>query len=123
MVERLFLAVPRGCLQFVFVVFFWSYSLTVFEIIKLSYLSQRSMGFILLINVKMPAIVGILTFINRTNMSSRKRSFLSVLFFFLSAVEISCSVEHEKRLITSGPDCYPIANTEHVDKRVLAYTF
>ena len=32
MVERLFLAVPRGCLRFVIVVFFLSYSLTIFGI-------------------------------------------------------------------------------------------
>ena len=30
-------------------------------------------------------------------------------------------IEHEKRFIPSGPDSYPIANTEHVDFRVLAY--
>ena len=38
--------------------------------------------FLLLINVKMPTIVGIVTFMSR---------------------KISCSVEHEKSFITSGP--------------------
>ena len=39
--------------------------------------------FIMLINVKMPTIVGILTFMSRIN---------------------SCSAEHETSFITSGPD-------------------
>ena len=38
------------------------------EVVKLfSCSAQRSMEFILLINVKMPTIVGILTFMNRKN--------------------------------------------------------
>ena len=44
------------------------------------------MLFFLLINVKMPTIVGILTFVSRKN-------------FMLN------SVEHEKSFITSGPGC------------------
>ena len=41
------------------------------EIIKLfSCLTELSMKFILLINVKMPAMVGILTFISRINTAS-----------------------------------------------------
>ena len=52
--------------------------------IKISGLNHLSQSFILLINVKMPTIVGILTFMSRIN-------------FMLS------SVEHEKSLITSGP--------------------
>ena len=47
---------------------------------KLSYVV-----FIMLINVKMPTLVGILTF-------------MSMINFMLG------SVEHEKRFITSGPD-------------------
>ena len=56
---------------------------------KILALSLSDVVFIMLINVKMPTIVGILTFMSRIN-------------FLLSYVE------HEKRLITSGPvvrDC------------------
>ena len=43
------------------------------------------MLFLLLINVKMPTFVGILTFMSRKN---------------------SCSIEHKKHFITSGPVCW-----------------
>ena len=48
--------------------------------------TQLSMKFILLINVKMPTIVGILTFISRINTTSeslkaRKSAFFSILVF------------------------------------------
>ena len=52
---------------------------------KISCLNHKSQLFILLINVKMPTIVGILTFMSRIN-------------FMLSRVE------NEKSFITSGPD-------------------
>ena len=52
---------------------------------------------ILLINVKMPTIVGILTFtsrINTTSESCKARKILIVQHFkFLRAIEILCSVE------------------------------
>ena len=55
--------------------------------------------FILLINVKMPTIIGILTFISMINTST----FISILVFM--SIEISCSVElsMKKSFITSGP--------------------
>ena len=52
---------------------------------EISGLSNKSQSFILLINVKMPTIVGILTFMSRIN-------------FDLSWVE------HEKSFITLGPE-------------------
>ena len=52
-----------------------------------SYSDKPRMLFFLFINVKMPTIVGILTFMSRKN-------------FMLNRVE------HEKSFITSGPELY-----------------
>ena len=56
-----------------------------------------SMKFIMFINVKMPSIVGILTFISMINTTSeilKARKFcIFSAFLLLCAVEISCSVE------------------------------
>ena len=67
---------------------------------------------IMLINVKMPTSVGIITFIrimiNATSESSKERKnlhFFSILTFKCN-FKISCSVElieHEKGLVTPGP--------------------
>ena len=62
------------------------------------------------INVKMPTIVGILTFISMINTTSERlkaRSFFICRYF--SAYEqlkfrAQLSSDHEKRFITSGPD-------------------
>ena len=68
MVVWLFLGVPWVCLRFVIVVFpdhahlRLKYLALMFLVLKLSYAI-----FILLINVKMPTIVGILTFMGRIN--------------------------------------------------------
>ena len=54
------------------------------------------MKFIILINVKIPTIVGILTFISMVNATSESLKVRKSLFSadsFYSAVEISCSVE------------------------------
>ena len=55
------------------------------EVIKLfSYSTQLSMKFILLVNVKMPTIVGILTFICMINMTSERlkaRNFFICWYF------------------------------------------
>ena len=80
------------------------------EVIKLfSYSTQLSMKFFLLINVKMPTIVGILTFMNRkiafeAYLSLKRMNFL--IFLYLLAFKISCSAEfeHEKSFITSRTD-------------------
>ena len=52
------------------------------------------MKFIMLIYVKMPTIVGIVTFISRINKSEsfKARNIFSQLFSFFKAVEISRSV-------------------------------
>ena len=55
------------------------------------------MKFFLLINVKMPTIVGILTFMSRKNSTlglseSEKAEFLDI-FLYLSAFKISYSIE------------------------------
>ena len=58
--------------------------------------TQLSMEFIMPINVKMPTIVGILTFISMINTPSdslKPKVFIFQDFIILWAVEISCSVE------------------------------
>ena len=64
-----------------------SFSYTGREVIRLlSYTSQLSMKFILLINVKMPTIVGIVTFISMINITSERlkarNSFICRYFSF-----------------------------------------
>ena len=62
------------------------------------------MKFIMLINVKMPTIVGILTFISMINTSEILIA-RNVFIFQHFSFEILYSVElHEKKFITSGPD-------------------
>ena len=68
------------------------------EVLKLfSHLTQLSTKFILFINVKMPTLVGILTFISMINATSEileaRHFFICRYFTFLCAVEILCSVE------------------------------
>ena len=60
-----------------------------------SYSTQLSTKFILLINVEMPTIVRILTFISMINTTSdlNKETSLFVNILVLWAVETSCSVE------------------------------
>ena len=71
---------------------------------------QLSMKFILLINVKMPTIVGILTFISMINTTSEglKAGAIVQPFIFSRAVEISYSVElrveHEIFFMILEPD-------------------
>ena len=63
------------------------------------------MKFIMLINVKMPTIVGILTFIRMMNTTSEILKARNVFIFQHFSFEILCSVElHVKKFITSGPD-------------------
>ena len=66
-----------------------------------------STKFILLINVGMPTIVVILTFISMINTTSErlkaKNFFISILVFMSSWNFLLSWVEHKKRLITSGP--------------------
>ena len=60
----------------------------------------------MLINVKMPTFVGILTFIsmiNTTNERLKGRNYFYCPYLSFYEHEISCSVvEHEKSLMTSG---------------------
>ena len=67
------------------------------KVIKLfSCSAQLNMNFFLLINVKMPTIVGILTFISRKNSSiglSEPKKLNFLIFFYLQAFEISCLIE------------------------------
>ena len=65
------------------------------EVIKLfSYSTQLSTKFILLINVKMPLIVGILTFISMINTSERlKASNLFICWYFSSYEQLKISVQ------------------------------
>ena len=80
------------------------------EVIKLfSYSTQLSMQFFLLINIKMPTIVGILIFISRKNFmlsSALQEKSLNwwYLIFYKRKNFILSWVEHEKSFITLGPD-------------------
>ena len=74
------------------------------EVIKL--FSQLRGKFILLIVVKMPTIVGFLTFISMINTTSerlRAINFFIFQFFMSSCNFVPIWVEHEKCFITSGP--------------------
>ena len=68
------------------------------KVIKLfSCSTQLSMKFFLLINVKMPTIVGILTFMSGKNsildLSEPKKKPNFLIFFYFGAFTISCSTE------------------------------
>ena len=72
--------------------------------------TQLSTKFILLINVKMPTIVGILTFYSMINATYDRLKlettlFVGILVFIRSWNFMLSWVEHEKSFITSGPDC------------------
>ena len=71
--------------------------------------TQLSMKFIMLINVKMPTIVGILIFISRINTTSEslkreqeKSLFFTILDFMSIWIFMLSWGEHEKSFITSG---------------------
>ena len=66
--------------------------LTDAEVLKKACLTQLSMKFILLINVKMPTIVGILTFISMINTLSET---LKVIYFFRHFFPASYSLSDE----------------------------
>ena len=64
-------------------------------------------------NVKMPTIVGILTFISRINTSSEslkaRNTYIFQRFSFYEQLKFYAqSSEHKKDFITSGPDLSPI---------------
>ena len=66
------------------------------------------MKFFLLINVKMPTIVGILTFMSGKNSilglsEPKKAEFLDICILMSIQNVMLNSVEHEKSFITSGP--------------------
>ena len=67
------------------------------EVIKKTCSTQLSMKFFLFINVKMPTIVGILTFISRENsiigLSEHAKKMNFLMFLYLGAFKISCSAE------------------------------
>ena len=74
------------------------------EVIKKIFCPQLSIKFIMLINVKIPTIDDILTFISMINTTSKRLKAKNVFLFMLWAVEISCSVELSmKKVITSEP--------------------
>ena len=70
------------------------------EVVRLfSCSTQVSMKFILLINVKMPTVVGILTFISRINTTSEsfKQDKICILqYFTFYKVKFSCSGQIKK---------------------------
>ena len=84
-------------------------SITSRETLKMSCSTQLSMKIVMLINVKMPTVVGILTCISRINTTTESLKARKVFSFqhysFLCAFEMSCSVELRMKInfITSGP--------------------
>ena len=81
-----------------------------------SYSTQLTTKFILLINVKMPTIVGILTFISMINTRLRDLTqetfiFVGILVFMISWNFMLSWVEHEKKFITSGRGVKYISNS------------
>ena len=75
------------------------------------------MKFILLINVKMPTIVGIITFISRIkfmlglyNLAANETSFDSISIYSRSLNFMLSRVEHEKSFINMGPEYNRHAN-------------
>ena len=77
-------------------------SLSGLEVIKLfPFSTQLSMRFILLINVKMPTIVGILTFISMINITSRvtRKGFIAQHLSYYEHLETSCSVELRMKIV------------------------
>ena len=64
------------------------------------------MKFIMLINVKMPTIVGILTFISMINTTSENLKARKVFIFqhFSFYEQLKFHAGHEKSFITSKPD-------------------
>ena len=62
-----------------------------------------SMKFILLINIKMPTVVGILIFISRIyTISESSKTINNLIFQLRSSNRVLSSVEHERSFITSG---------------------
>ena len=80
------------------------------------------MKIIMLINVKMPATVGILTIISRieTTLSALSRNIFSA-FYCLCAVEISCLdvVSMKKSFLTSGIDIGNLFNCYNTNAEVI----
>ena len=81
------------------------------------------MKFIMLINVKMPTVVGILTFIGRINITSesfkQEKIIISTMYnFTFDGLKFNAQlIEHEKSLITSGP--YQNIVRPHLDPNCL----
>ena len=67
------------------------------EVIKKSCSTQLSMKFFPLINIKMPTIVGILTFMGRKNsildLTKLEKCWSLLIILYFRAFEISCSAE------------------------------
>ena len=84
----------------------WKHWETGPEVIKLfSCSTQLSTKFILFINVKMPTIVGILTFISLITTTSARNVYFPHTLVVMSSWNFMLSwVEYEKGFITSGPD-------------------
>ena len=81
---------------------------------KTSYSTQLSMKFIMLMNVKMPTTVGILTFMSMINTISKSLKARTVFVFqFFSFYEQlkSTQLSMKKKNLTSGPDTMLFART------------
>ena len=68
--------------------------------------TQLSTKFILLINVKMPTIVGILAFISMVNITSKKLLCQYVIFYEQSKFRAQLSSQSTKSFLTLGPVVY-----------------
>ena len=67
-----------------------------------SFSTQKRMKFILLINVKMPAVVGILTYICRVNGWLMNQLLLAVVIYIRISNVMLSEDGHENSFITSG---------------------
>ena len=84
------------------------------------------MKFFLLINVKMPTIVGILTFMSGKNsildLSEPKKAEFPDIFILMGILNFMLnSVEHEKSFITSGPCVKRAVSRQFLTNSVLAH--
>ena len=88
--------------------------------LKVIKLFSCSTEFFLLIKVKMPTIVGILTFMSRQNsilgLSYPEKKVNFLILLYLWAFKISCSAELPKSFITSGLGLFCSKMIENIQK-------
>ena len=94
------------------------------KVIKLfSYSTQLSAKFILLINVKMPTIVGILTFISMINTTSERRNTRNFFICFYEQLKFCAQLSWAwKKFYNLGPGLYPLNNSIPLTWKALVFS-